>query len=213
MTVLAGLLLFAAQPDAAAQTCEPYCYPPPTAEPCVGEAECYDLPANVGSWEGLSDGRLNPHLDEYYSVWCADNSLRVYRAVPETQLLKTIPIAQIRSLGVNESRDLGDFMTLLRNTDDTITIYGSNGNLAPQPGEKAFSLSECRDRGETVLGITSEESESPALAPMPTPLPSTRDNLIGEIAFILRHLSCAGIFALPGGFGLLRWTRRKRKVQ
>jgi|FLYN01.1.fsa_nt_gi hypothetical protein len=59
-------------------------------DPCYGEAECYNLPATIESqpeaasppWEGFSDGRLNPNMAEYYSVWCVNGEVRVLRAVP-----------------------------------------------------------------------------------------------------------------------------------
>jgi hypothetical protein len=31
----------------------------------------------------------------------------------------------------------------VRNSENTLTIYGSNGNLAPAAGEKAFNRDEC----------------------------------------------------------------------
>jgi hypothetical protein len=44
---------------------------------------------------------------------------------------------------VGGQQDLGDFMVMERSTEDTITIYGSNGNLGPEPGSKSFSLAAC----------------------------------------------------------------------
>jgi hypothetical protein len=38
---------------------------------------------------------------------------------------------------------LGDFMVMERSSEDTITIYGSNGNNAPDNGSKSFSLNAC----------------------------------------------------------------------
>lgn len=97
----------------------------------------------VENWEGYTDGRLNPDPGEYYSVWCAFDRVEVWRGVPEAELLKQIPLADVISLSVGGTLDLGDFMTLVRDGEDTVTIYGSNGNAAPEPGSKAFSLSEC----------------------------------------------------------------------
>ncbi len=95
------------------------------------------------NWEGYTDGRLNPDPGEYYSVWCVFDRVEVWRGVPEAELLKQIPLADVASLSVGGTLDLGDFMTLVRHSEDTVTIYGSNGNAAPEPGSKAFSLSEC----------------------------------------------------------------------
>lgn len=225
---------------AQAQGCEPYCYEPPTVEPCVGLPECYEHPEESDGqsplWSGYGDGRLNPQLGEYYSVWCEFDLVKVYRVVPETLLIKTIPISQISALGAGESLDVGDFMTVVRNAETTITIYGSNGNNAPQPGEKAFSLSECMDRNggsPAPAYFTAPETEE-----TPTPVPgaaqpldcsqytgqAARDcvyynqygqqapSLYDEIAVLMRFAlsTCAGVFAIPGGVGWLRWKRRKR---
>lgn len=110
-------------------------------------------------WSGYSDGRLNPDPGEYYSLWCAFDRLEIWRAVPETQLIKMVGIGDIVALNVGAALDLGDFMTLVRNTSDTITIYGSNGNSAPEPGSKAFSLSECIARNG---GLPETDDDSPA---------------------------------------------------
>ena len=122
-----------------------------TNEPCEGGGGSEggggggddDEPDQPPPWGGYSDGRLNPDPAEYYSIWCSDDLIHVYRAVPETDLLKQIPLVDVIALDVGGETALGDFMTLVRNTEDTITIYGSNGNLAPEAGSKAFSLSEC----------------------------------------------------------------------
>lgn len=160
---------FPAAVGSMAQTCEPYCYPPPDPEPCVGSDECYGSPSESGNspiWSGFIDDRLNPRMDEYYSVWCEFDLLKIYRVVPETLLIKTVPIRSMIALDIGASLDLGDFMTAVRNTADTVTIYGSNGNLSPEPGEKAFSLNECRERSNApASGSTPVENTVPPVPP------------------------------------------------
>jgi hypothetical protein len=96
-----------------------------------------------GLWEGYSDGRLNPDPAEYYSVWCQEEYINVFRSVPTTELVDRISLRNALGLDVGDTLGLGGGMTLVRNSEDTLTIYGSNGNLAPAYGEKAFSRSAC----------------------------------------------------------------------
>lgn len=118
------------------------------AEPCyggggggssVGEPENAPAPP----WEGFSDGRLNPSRDEYYSVWCHNDLIEVWRSVPESLLLGTIPVLSVFELPEGGTLDAANGLTVTRNTSDTITVSGLNGNLEPAWGSKSFSLSEC----------------------------------------------------------------------
>jgi hypothetical protein len=132
---------------------------PVYAQDCYGDDECYDQPDSGGEsqsseppWEGLTDGRLNPDMAEYYSVWCVNSEVRVLRAVPQpTVQVDAIPIQEVADLpdGGVLTRDSG--LTVTR-TGDTITLSGNNGNLAPQPGSKSFDREEClADIGEAVV--------------------------------------------------------------
>jgi hypothetical protein len=107
---------------------------------------------------GFADGRLNPDPGEYYSIWCAFDQIDVWRTVPINELVKTVPIVDVISLPVGGNIGLGDFMSLVRSSEDTVTVYGSNGNLAPEPGSKSFSLSECIERN----GGPPDASEPPS---------------------------------------------------
>ncbi len=114
-------------------------------------------------WEGYSDGRINPDPAEYYTIYChaGTDTIYVVRVVPETETMKEIPLLDAVNLGVGQEQDLGDFMTMARSSEDTITIYGSNGNLAPYEGSKSFSLNECvaRNGGLPEEGDTSPPAE------------------------------------------------------
>jgi hypothetical protein len=144
-TVLALLLVLAV--SAAAQGCygDPSCYGQPQPDPSVNAPP-------IPPWEGFSDGRLNPDMAEYYSVWCVNSEVRVLRAVPPpTVQVDALPIADVAALsdGGVLTRESG--LTVVR-SGDTITLSGNNGNLAPQPGSKSFSRTECFDRiGAQVL--------------------------------------------------------------
>jgi hypothetical protein len=128
-----------------------------------GGGDSSDSPAEF--WPGFTDGRLNPDVGEYYSVWCNWDRIDVYRTVPQTELLKMIPLADVLGLGVGGTMDLGDFMVLARQSEDGVTIYGSNGNHAPEPGQKSFSLAECIERNggapEASPQSTGEDTSQP----------------------------------------------------
>jgi hypothetical protein len=92
-------------------------------------------------WNGYYDGRLNPAEDEYYSIWCRNNQVEIWRSVPDSASF-LVPLIDIYTLADGGTRDIGNNMTVTRSSN-MITVYGSNGNLAPAPGSKNFSLSEC----------------------------------------------------------------------
>jgi len=146
-------------------------------------------------------------------------------------VIKTIPLGDVFNLEEGGVLDLGDAMSLVRNTSDTITIYGSNGNLAPEAGSKAFSLSECIARN----GRLPDSEEPPAAAPGETPpqesdrdiclsldnLEDVTDCLAGlelsgvELLFLWVFQFCSiglvGIVMLPGGWMVWRHKRRKAR--
>jgi len=124
------------------ETPEPPDEPNPPTEPDYLSNESPRQPPPV-LWAGYMDGRLNPDPAEYYSIWCSDDLIRVRRVVPEPAEIKTISLISVIRYPVGFSLDVGDFMSVMRNTADTVTVYGSNGNGAPNPGEKAFSLDQC----------------------------------------------------------------------
>lgn len=104
-------------------------------------------------WDDANDGRLNADPAEYYTIYCAFGEIRVYRSTPDTQLLQQIPFSTAENLPVGGSVDLGSFMSMVRSAENTITIYGSNGNLAPEAGSKSFGLRECT--GDPGIGYAS----------------------------------------------------------
>lgn len=119
-------------------------------EPCYGDPECYGEPSepsseSSGDWSGFADGRLNPAMDEYYAVWCMEDALHVWGGKPNPALIDSVPLSRIVALGGG-----GSFSTttglLITVAGDTATILGSNGNDAPNPGSKSFSLSTCFER-------------------------------------------------------------------
>ncbi|PJF40663.1 MAG: hypothetical protein D6737_16860 [Chloroflexi bacterium] len=100
-------------------------------------------PESAPPWSGFSDGRISPDPAEYYSIWCQADTIQVWRSVPETSLLKEISLADVLALSVGGEMALGDFMVIQRSSENIATIFGSNGNLAPEAGSKAFSLDDC----------------------------------------------------------------------
>jgi hypothetical protein len=100
-------------------------------------------------YPGYHDGRLNPDPAEYYAVWCSSDRVEVWRTVPTPARLKNIVIRRLIDLAIGEELDLAD-MVVERSSEDVITVSGSNGNTASEPGSKTFSLNECiaRNGGE-----------------------------------------------------------------
>lgn len=132
--------------------------------PCVGEAECYEHPdddsddSSESSWEGYSDTRLNPQMDEYYSVYCNRDVVEVWGfSAANPQEVSRIPIRRL--IDGPFSFDDGNGLTVNR-VEDTITISGSNGYGPNHPGSKSFSLAEC---------IARNGGEPPAEEPVPPP--------------------------------------------
>ncbi len=108
------------------------------------------------------DGRLNPHPAEYYTIYCHHDLIDVYRG--DGRLLNRLSLAT--ALGVSPyggTLNMGYGMTFSRNGNN-VTISGSNGNLAPQPGSKSFSLTECIQRnGGSPIPVV----PAPPVAPAP----------------------------------------------
>lgn len=134
LVVALTLLPVFARPSAA-QCVPPECIPP---EPTYGSPQ---QPNTGGSWSGFSDGRLNPDMAEYYSVWCRSDLIEVWGGMPAPQLLAAIPIVDVLALGEIGSFDAGSGLTVSK-TGDVVTISGANGN-GTAPGSKWFSLSAC----------------------------------------------------------------------
>ncbi len=112
------------------------------------------------------DGRLNPHAAEYYTVYCRDDNIAVFRA--DGLLLRRIAIATVLTMNpAGSTLDIGDRMTIAR-SNDSITIGGYNGNAAPAFGSKEFSLRACLSaNGRTPAAVP------PAQQPGATATPST----------------------------------------
>ncbi|GAB4576274.1 MAG: hypothetical protein Kow0077_31890 [Anaerolineae bacterium] len=89
------------------------------------------------------DGRLNPGGAEYYTVYCRDDLVFAYRA--DGQYVLRAPIAYLLGLADAGGRWESGAVTVTRN-GDVITIGGTNGNRAPEYGEKRFTLTECLAR-------------------------------------------------------------------
>jgi len=126
--------------------------------PCYGQAYCYGQPASTTTssppqsppWSGLSDGRVNPDPAEYYSIWCKNGFVEIWRGVPSGSMLTLFSIQHLVNLDPNSGTRTIPFgfllpFTVTRSGDD-ITIAGNFGNLQPQPGSKTFSLTECLNR-------------------------------------------------------------------
>ncbi|MBL8130574.1 MAG: hypothetical protein JNL42_01845 [Anaerolineae bacterium] len=127
------------------------------------EPPIYETPAQsqLGSG-GPTDGRLNYVPDEYYTVYCSFDFLEIWRGVPTSLLLDAVPISLMLSMPIGDTLLSAGGITVERSSEDIYTVYGSNGNLAPSPGAKEFSMSECISRNG---GAPPEDSAPPAGQP------------------------------------------------
>lgn len=123
---------------------------------CYGDESCYDLPPDAPASSGGSPGddRLNYVPDEYYTVYCHNDVVDVWRGVPDSLQIGTIPISLILSMTVPQSAGHGLGVS---RSGDTVTIYGTNGNGPTHPGSKSFSLAECIDRNGGVPTVVPTE--------------------------------------------------------
>ena len=85
---------------------------------------------------------VSPEPDEYYAITCTTNALWVWVTMPAPLLVTFVPLFQVVDLGVGEELAVTNGLTVTR-SGDTITLSGSNGNRAPEPGAKSFSWNEC----------------------------------------------------------------------
>lgn len=124
-------------------------------------------------WPGFSDGRLNPAIDEPFSLWCANNLLSIYRSVNgQGQLLATYPLAGLRSRAVESVTTIttgSGPLTLTRLNDELYTISGSIGTNAPAFGVKQFSLPACILANGGLTVPTQTPTRAPSLTPSLTP--------------------------------------------
>lgn len=213
-------------------------------DPCYGDPACYNQPPpgsnppSAPPWDGLSDGRLNPDPAEYYSVYCPfqTDRIEVLRSVPPpTVLVDAIPLADVIALSTGGSLARASGLTIAR-TDDTITLSGANGNLAPQSGVKVFSLSQCIERNGRAPDASSAENSATgndgpcqgitdpqeyqecvedqvSVQDFRERQEAERQTIEALISAICTGNSSfyTGIVILPGGLALLRRRRRGKK--
>ncbi len=137
----------------------------------------------LAQWPG--DDRLNPHPAEYYTVYCKNDSVTVYRG--NGRLLNTIPITTILSLASGGSTGVGAGMTASR-SGDTVTISGTGGNYTGS-GSKSFSLTTCVERNGPVLAYytPAQAGTYPGIYPAPAASTTTTTPITtGTCAYIVQ---------------------------
>jgi hypothetical protein len=168
LALLATLAL--ALPVAAQEPCigDPECYEPPPAPPPSGRSTS---PASSGPaappWSGFSDGRLNPHQAEYYTLYCKNTFLEIWRGAPTGSLLQFVPIWLLDGLSPNGGTttipNYGQTPFTITRWGDSITVSGNYGNFQPAEGEKIFNLSECISRNDGPIGSAPPGYTTPGL--------------------------------------------------
>jgi hypothetical protein len=116
-------------------------------------------------WNGYTDGRLNPQMDEPFSVWCQRDQIEVWRGVPSSALIGLIPIVDALALADGDSLMTDDGLMLTR-AGDTLILTGANGNPNAAPA-KTFMLAEClrRNGGTPVPTTATRRAPAPATTP------------------------------------------------
>ncbi len=134
LLLLLTLVAFSASagtiPETAQEPSYEYTYEPPI----------YSTPFSSGG--APSDGRLNYLPDEYYTVYCAFDQLEVWRGVPSSGLLATFPLIELLALANGGTVEQSG-VTVTRADDSNFIVSGSNGNTAPNPGSKLFTMTDC----------------------------------------------------------------------
>lgn len=160
------------------------------------------------------DARLNPVADEYYTVYCQNDVLEIWRGVPSSQNLANIPLAIIAGVEDGASSSQGSYG--LARAGDTLMVSGNDGNAAPAAGTKSFSLAAC-------YAANGRTPPTPTAVPTPVVVTSeTYTTLYGEeCTGVFSSLNClvsfcSGAFVLPLSptflVGLERiWRARRRR--
>lgn len=91
---------------------------------------------------GATDGRLNYDAAEYYTLYCAFDYLEIWRGVPSGMLLHSVPLLNLLALEIADTYSY-EGIAIVRSSDAWFTVYGSDGNTAPQAGSKLFSMTDC----------------------------------------------------------------------
>ena len=173
---------FAAHAESSHQACSPpECYP--TEEPPSGGG-------GDGSWPGFSDGRLNPAMDEYYSVWCMGDHINVWGGLPSPQLIQSIPLADVIALPDGQSAPVGNEL-MVSHSGDVAVVSGSNGNGGGS-GSKSFLLSECVSANGGLPAPPPQANPPPAENP-PAP-PSSAEEAASEVQFCMAGNQSAADF-------------------
>ncbi len=189
-----------------------------------------------GAGSGATDGRLGYVPDEYYSLYCSGDQLHIWRGVPSGLELGNVSLITLLGMTAGDVRDIGGGMTVQRNSDDMFTVYGSNGNNAPNPGMKSFSMSECiaRNGGQPAVSPQAPQvvdcslpinastrgcyptleafcaavsNSHPDCNPSSPPPPQSSVQVLYNCFYTLASTVCAGV-TVP--FGMVLASRRMR---
>jgi hypothetical protein len=124
-------------------------------------------------WSGFHDGRSNPAMDEFYSVWCGSDHINVYGGpVTSGRQVATFGLAAVIALADGGTLVHTGGVTLIR-AGDSITVAGSNGHY-PGYGSKQISLSACITSNGGIPEQQQGQNQQPAQ-------PEASDDLSGLI--------------------------------
>ena len=131
----------------------------------------YEIPDEVlnqnrETWNGYTDGRVDPRLDDAYNIYCTGDQLNIWGGKPEPRLITSFPLRDVLSLSPNLGL-LSQDGVLLQRTENQILVQGTNGNTTPQFGSKGFLLDDCLAANG---GIPEDYAPPPPPAPPAPPV-------------------------------------------
>ncbi len=151
----------------------------------------YEIPGEVinenrNRWNGYSDGRLDPHLDDAYNVYCIEDQLNIWGGKPDPRLITSFPLVDILSLTPFVGTLSQDGVFLQRLGEGYISVQGSNGNTPPLYGTKGFALGDCIAANG---GIPEGYEPPPPPAPPNNPPSNPLDDETARILDCLKYAS------------------------
>lgn len=169
IVLLASLFTFMMNAPVDAEMALDPCEPPE----CVPTEPSYELPPPENSnrtWNGYTDGRIDPRLDDAYNVYCANDEFWILGGKPQPQELVRIPLTDLLDLPQPVGAMSINGVTITR-YGDTVIVEGSNGNTTPDYALKIFNISACI---ESNGGIP--EGYEPPAPPAPPAIPDYDPN-------------------------------------
>lgn len=171
-------------------------YSPPSSDPNSGAG-------GNETWGGYTDGRMNAAPDEYYTIFCLNDTASVWA---RGQQVTAIPLADIVYMPDGSSGLSGQVQ--YTRTGDLVIFSGNDGNGMPNPGSKSISLSECIARNGRVPNQPPVNAGAENIQTFPTP--ESSQQLFWQAIENLCGINLTGGAAVVGVIPMLLRRRKRR---